>query len=681
VSLLKLLWTKADEIQRRFGVRVTLSVLCAAVVLGLFGWLYVIGAGIQRDRNLIVQTLAEANLTRGDQAAVDFATTGTVDINGRTFGNESLIRQARDLYDDSGALMSPFGAARLLLADRVPPFVPPFLLEQSDTVLLLAFAALTAGLLSVWTGLFPHLVLTALATALLIVPSIVQGELAWVIAIVTAVALCYSFALLVSAAAMALSGANPTVAIVLREALRLRIATFFVGVLLVALPLIPLWIDISEPLRYQIQSYLSKSIGLMFLLAASMTVFLSCATVAFEIRDRQIWQLMTKPVARLQYLVGKWLGVVTLNVILLVLGGLAIFVQVRFISTRPAQDAADAQAVSEQILVARQGTYPEYKRLMGDQLRELVEQRISSDPVLQSEIADGLRPEIDVKREIAKDVVTTYGTAQRTIPAGEERTYEFHGLKRARDTAAPLTIRYSFDIGRIDPHEVHPVMFKFGEGLYSDRIFVPAQPHVMTIQPLDTQRVIDENGVLRLTIENAGYRETERGPERIPGIGPMIFKHDALEVLYRVDSFEPNFLRAMCVQFIKLAFLAMLGVCAATILSFPVASMLSFTVLTIGSLAPFLGMSLAEYNVKPDTPALWKVVQYVVMGIATASEWLLRSFGETSPTQALVEGRLISGGAVLNALLVIGVVWSGGVFFLGFSAFRRKELAVYSGNS
>ena len=257
MSLLKLLWTKADEIQRRFGVRITLSVLCAAVVLGLFGWLYVIGAGIQRDRNLIVQTLAEANLTRGDQAAVDFATTGTVDINGRTFGNESLIRQARDLYDDSGALMSPFGAARLLLADRVPPFVPPFLLEQSDTVLLLAFAALTAALLSVWTGLFPHLVLTALATALLIVPSIVQGELAWVIAIVTAVALCYSFALLVSAAAMALSGANPTVAIaanVLREALRLRIATFFVGVLLVALPLIPLWIDISDACFWSLDS-------------------------------------------------------------------------------------------------------------------------------------------------------------------------------------------------------------------------------------------------------------------------------------------------------------------------------------------------------------------------------------------------------------------------------------------
>lgn len=684
MSLLKLLWSRIDALQRRRGVRLALSALCTLAIVGLFGWLYVVGAGIQRDRNLIVQALAEANLKKGDQAAVDFASTGTVDINGRTFGDQSLAKKARDLYDDEGNLTSPFAAARLLLASRIPPAVPPFLLEQSDTVLLLGTAALAGALLSIWTGLFAHLVLTFLGGLLLVTPALIQGELAWAIALGAAVALCFAFALLVSSAALALGGANPVMAIastVLRESLRLRIATFFVGVLLIALPLIPLWIDGNEPVRYQVQSYLAKGMGLTFLLAASMTVFLSCATVAFEIRDRQIWQLMTKPVARLEYLGGKWIGVVALNVILLVLGGLAIFVQVRMISTRPAKDTADAIAVTDQVLVARAGTYASYRRLTPDELRELVEQRIAADPVLQSEILDGLRSDVEVKRELAKDVLTSFGAQQRTIPAGEERTYEFPGLQAAKRAGAPLTIRYSFDIGRIDPHEVHPVMFKFEGGLYSDRSFVPAQPHVMTIQPLDAEKVIDDAGVLRLTIENAGYRETPQGMERVPGVGPIIFKADALEVMYRVDSFEPNFMRAMAVQFVKLAFLAMLGVCAATILSFPVATMLSFTVLTIGSLAPFLGMSINEYSIRPDAPLLWKGVQYMVKGIATASEWLLRAFGETSPTEQLVEGRLVSGGALMNAVLVIGMVWTLGVFGLGYLAFRKKELAVYSGNS
>lgn len=684
MSLLKLIWTRIEDLQRRFGVRVGLSILCAVVTLGAFGWLYVTGASLQRDRRAIVLTLVGANLAKGDQAAVDFANGGTVEVNGRTFGDPTLARSARALYDEQGNLTSPFGAAQLLLADRTPDFVPPFLLEQSDTVLLLGGATLGATLLSVWTGLFPHLILTVLGGLLLTVPFLWRGELPWAIAILTATMLCFGFALLASGAALALGRPSPVFAIasnVLREAMRLRIATFFVGVLLVALPVIPLWIDPAEPLRYQVQSYLSKSVGLTFLLAASMTVFLSCATVAFEIRDRQIWQLMTKPVARLQYLFGKWIGIVTLDVILMVLGGLAIFVQVRSISTRPAQDMADAQAVADQVLVARQGAYPTYRRLASDELRELVEQRIIADPILKAEIEDGTKSEVEVKRELAREVITNFGTSQRTIPAGEERSYEFKGLSLAKRLGAPITLRYSFDIGRIDPHEVHPVMFKFGDGLYSERSFVPGQPHVMTIQPEDALKVVDDNGILKLTIENAGYAESEQGLQRIPGIGPIIFKADAVEALFRVDSFEPNFVRALCVQLIKLAFLAMLGVCAATILSFPVATMLSFTVLTIGSLAPFLGMSLSEYNVAPDAPLFWKSIQYAVKGIASASEWLLRAFGEISPTEQLVEGRLISWAAVISAFLIIGIVWSGAVFLAGFLAFRRKELAVYSGNS
>lgn len=684
MSLLKLLWTRVQDLERRTGVRWTLTGVVSVLLIALFGWIFVTGSSLQRDRRAIVITLAGANLARGDAAASDFANSGIVQVEGRTFGGSQFAEKARALYDSEGNLRSPFTAAQMLLADRTPTFVPPFLLEQTDTVILLGCAAIGASVLAIWTGLFPHLILTLVGSVLLTIPFILRGELAWAIALVSAVFLCFAFALLTSGAALALGRASPTFAIasnVLREAMRLRIAIFFVGLLLVALPLIPLWISVNEPLRYQVQSYLSRSVGLLFLLAAIMTVLLSCATVAFEIRDRQIWQLMTKPVARLQYLIGKWLGIVTLNAILIMIGGLAIFVQVRSISTRSAQDAADAQAVVEQVLVARQGSYPVYERLSPDALREVVEERINSDPILMSEIKDGTKSETEVKRELVRDVINEHATSQRTIPAGQERTYEFRGLGLARKLGAPVTLRYSFDIGRIDPHEVHPVMFKFGDGMFSQRNFVPAQPHVMTIQPEDALKVIGEDGVLRLTIENAGYVEGEQGLERVPGIGPIIFKADALEALYRVDSFEPNFIRALLVQLIKLAFLAMLGVCAATILSFSVATLLSFTVLTIGSLAPFLGMSLDEYSVKQDAPMLWQVVQHGVKGIASASEWLLRAFGEISPTQQLVEGRLIAWDSVFSAFLVLGVVWSGVVFLAGFAAFRRKELAVYSGNT
>jgi hypothetical protein len=681
VSLLKLLWRRLDDLQRGFGVRIALSVVVGVLVLGSFGWLYATGASLRSDARAIADVLRDANLARADSAAEDFARRGIVVLGSRTLGGEHLAREAASLYDNSGRLGSPASAAQLILRERIPAGVPRFLLEHGDTVVLLAIASLVVGLLTIWMGLVVPAAATFAAAIAVAAPFWLGGSLPWSVAVLTAFGLCFSFVLFARTAAAILGGANPTFAIasnVLREALRLRIAAFFIGALLIAIPLLPIWIDPGEPLRYQVQTFLSRSTGLLFLLAACMTVFLSCATVAFEIRDRQIWQLMTKPVARVQYLAGKWLGVVTLNVLLFVIGGIAIFVFVRIIGARPAMDIEDQVAVNEQVLVARQGMLPVYDKLDRAELESVVEQRMSADPVLMAEIEAGEKSSIDVRRELARQVATEFSLMQRTIPAGMEKPFEFHGLKDARRMQAPLTLRYTFDIGRIDPHEVHPVLFKFSEQRFIDRAFVPGQAHVVTLPP----ELIDENGVLRIVIENAGLSETPDGQlQKVPGIGPLIFKAEDFEILYRVDGFEPNFVRAMIVQVTKLAFLAMLGVCTATILSFPVACMLSFTVLAIGSLAPFLGMSLDRYGVKPDAPLIWQGVQWAVIWIASGSEWMLRAFGETRPTAALVEGRVVGWSSVGRTLLVIGIVWSGGIFALGYAAFRRKELAVYSGHS
>ena len=87
----------------------------------------------------------------------------------------------------------------------------------------------------------------------------------------------------------------------MKESVRLQsVSVVFIVLLLVILPMLPLVVQTEEALRYRIQTFIQYSTGTTFYLAAFMTVFLACGTVAFEIRDRQIWQLMTKPVSRLQ---------------------------------------------------------------------------------------------------------------------------------------------------------------------------------------------------------------------------------------------------------------------------------------------------------------------------------------------------------------------------------------------
>ena len=150
--------------------------------------------------------------------------------------------------------------------------------------------------------------------------------------------------------------------------------------------------------------------------------------------------------------------------------------------------------------------------------------------------------------------------------------------------------------------------------------------------------------------------------------------------MWQAASFETNFLRAMLVNWVKLGFLAMLGVVTATFLSFPVAILLSFTVFVGGSASPFIAVSLGQFRPDGDAIAVIRWIQYAIAAIASGAEWLLRPFGETSPNRSVVEGRLVSIGGLGRDILVIGIFWCSTVLAIGWMIFRRRELATYSGH-
>lgn len=682
-GLFRLLAARFDALQRRRAFRIAVTVV-AVLAIGIpFTATWREGRRLRTDANAIMAVLSVANLAAKDAAAVQFAEAGTVTLDAgtpreRTLGDRTLAAEAKRLYDESGRLVDASAAASVVLAATVPGWMPTFLIEQPSTAVVTGLLCLVAALGTIWGGLLGPALAIAFASLGLALPFWLGGRLGPSLSILGIGGLGLSFLLLVRLAGRLLSRSDPLSAIaanVLRESLRLRIAAFFIGGLVVILPLLPLWISREDPLRYQVQTYLSQATGLTFLFAACMTVFLSAATVAFEIRDRQIWQVLTKPVARLQYLLGKWSGVVVLDLILLAVAGGATLLTVQAMRTRPAVDALDALAVRDEVLAARTGSYPRYRGLGATELDAAVQAAIAKDPLLRADMESGERDAAEVEREERKRILTEHLAQQRTVPPGEERTYTFEGLSAAKRLGGNLALRYTFDIVRMDPHERHPVLFKFKDGVYADRMFVPAQSHVLPV-PAD---LIADDGTLSVTIENAGLVEGPQGLAKVPGEGPLLFKPDALEVLWRAGEFEANFARAQSVNLVKLSFLAMLGVATATFLSFPVATLLCFTVLAIGSLSPFLSLSIDDYVVSTEAPILQQALQISVRMIASGAEWLLRAFGETGANRLVVEGRLVPWSAVVRTVAVLGVAWTGLAFAAGFLAFRRKEIAIYSG--
>jgi hypothetical protein len=131
---------------------------------------------------------------------------------------------------------------------------------------------------------------------------------------------------------------------------------------------------------------------------------------------------------------------------------------------------------------------------------------------------------------------------------------------------------------------------------------------------------------------------------------------------------------------VKLSFLAMLGVAMASFLSFPVACLVGFAVFLAAETVPFLSESIGSYRIYYDDGSVdW--LKQGIRSIAVGVEWMLRSFGQTRPNPALVEGREVSWSEVFRSLAVIGIGWSAAVLVVAMLVFRRKELAVYSGQT
>ena len=160
----------------------------------------------------------------------------------------------------------------------------------------------------------------------------------------------------------------------------------------------------------------------------------------------------------------------------------------------------------------------------------------------------------------------------------------------------------------------------------------------------------------------------------------LLFDPDGFEILWQAASFEANFIRALVIDWIKLSFLGMLGIAAATFLSFPVAILLAFTVFIGGSMTPFISTSIDQFRPKQDATAVVWFFQTVISAVARTVEWLLRPFGQSSPNRLVIEGRLVSVSSMIQNLFVIGIFWSGATLSVAWAVFRRRELATYSGH-
>lgn len=462
------------------------------------------------------------------------------------------------------------------------------------------------------------------------------------------------------------------------EAIRMKVALVFIVGLLLLVPILPIVTSDQERLGYRIQAFISWSTTATTLLLGLLTMFLACSTIAGEISSKRIFMTMTKPITRLEFLVGKWLGIVLLDVLLLAVAGLTIFVFARVLQQQPAS-MLDRVAVDQQVLVARDSVNPLPPSDMAFASR--FEQRLEQLRIEQPSRYGDKISESD-RQAIQKSIIASW----QTIAPGQSSTFLFSGLDAAKQYSNTfIQLRFKAKAAGTTPDEMVHLGFRFNDGQVENLSVADNNFHVKNLYA----QAIDDTGKMKLEVFNLAP-SVEQG-----GLSVSFPPGDGMEVLYRTGSFGGNLTRGLLVTLVKLSFIAMLGLAAGTFLSFPVAVLLTLLVFCTAAGSEFLAESLRFYAGYTSTSSTWdqmtgifslmwthlttgefyNLFKLMIRLVGESFVAITPAFGRYDTTVSLADGRMIPWRLTFDAMWRIGLLGTGLCGLIGWAIFQKRELA------
>ena len=403
----------------------------------------------------------------------------------------------------------------------------------------------------------------------------------------------------------------------IKQALRMKVALVFVLLLIVILPVLGFSATGDETLKGRLQTFVSYSLSLMSFLLCSLTIIVSVYTVTSDIEQRQIFTVITKPIRRYQFLLGKLLGVVLLDVMLLALFSAIVYAITVYMPTFVKASEAELIQANNEFFTARAAlTVPE------EDVSEEVQARYD-----ELERRNELPPD-ETREEIIAELTKRKQLSKRAAAVGGVLVWKFENVK---PLAESMFIRFKYDVFPNPPDSQVYGGWYAGDDQYIDYGEQPETPiyeqrhknAARTFHEIEfPSDVVPEDGKLAIAFVNVPPNDTT-----------VVFPLDGLEVLYKADSFGANFIRAALLILFRLIFLACLGLMAATFLSFPVAVLFCFVLFSTASFSTFVLESFGFLS-----EGVGVVYSYTLKWVIQ----LLPQFDKFNPTKAMVPARLLT---------------------------------------
>ena len=449
-----------------------------------------------------------------------------------------------------------------------------------------------------------------------------------------------------------------------KAAFRFRLFIVVAVLLLAAVVGLPLLIKDDGTARGFTQILLTYTLSTITALLGLSTLWLSCGTLARDIEECQMQMVAVKPIARWQIWLGKWLGIMSLNVALLTISGAGVFFLLQMRATKlPPEEQA---ILRNEVLVARAGARPptfdkEIELATNEELKKALERAPVTPaevPVLRQQIREGLKSDL------------------QNVPPNYEQSWKLDlGFAKNFIRKQPLFLRVKFNTAVKSPSGTFDVFWRVGvpkETAYwqtpTPMSLAPETFHEFEIPP----DLFDENGILTVTVMN-------------PNPVSLLFTtEEGIEVLYREGGFGLNFARGLGIIFCWMALLSAMGLAAASFLSFPVAAFASIAALMITFSAGTLSTVVADGTIMSYNQETGQrgsaALDFVAVPVSKTILTVINLAKDFSPIDALSAGRSITWAELGRAFTQIVMLLGGSIATFGIWAFNRRELATAQSN-
>ncbi len=436
----------------------------------------------------------------------------------------------------------------------------------------------------------------------------------------------------------------------IKQALRIKIAVVFTILLIVLLPALGFTTTGDETLKGRLQTFVSYALSLTSFLLCLLTIIVSVYTVTSDIEKRQIFTVITKPIRRYQLILGKLLGVIALDVILLCLFSAIIY-------TITIYTPKYIKASEQELIEANNEFFTARASLnvpVVDVTQEVTDRYNDLD-------RRGELPANVPRDEIITQLTQQAQLAKRAAGVGQPLLWEFNNVE---PLAENIFIKFKYDVSLNPPDSKvwcrwfvgDYQFFKYGT---KSKTPIYDEMHKHSVRDFHEieipAEVVPEHGHLAVAFMNAPMNSVA-----------IMFPPDGLEVLYKADSFGSNFVRAVLLILFRLIFLACLGVLAASFLSFPVAILFCFVIFFTAS---FSGFVLESFDFLGEN--VGAVYSYSLKWVIQ----LLPQFDKFNPTKFLVPAQLISWPFLIKCALSIVCIKAFLILIFSLVIFRYREIA------